>query len=80
MFELNENVLSGGNVGHFARLIPFLAENHRVYAVDLLGFGASDKPSDIEYGPELWAELICGALPYFFHAINILFSNLVIFR
>ena len=52
--------LSGGNVGHFARLIPFLAENHRVYAIDLLGFGASDKPSKTEYGPELWADLVCG--------------------
>ncbi|KAG0621158.1 hypothetical protein M758_4G273800 [Ceratodon purpureus] len=49
----------GGNVGHFARLIPFLAESHRVYAIDLLGFGASDKPTNIEYGPDLWAELVC---------------------
>lgn len=48
-------------MGHFARLIPFLAENHRVYAIDLLGFGASDKPSNTEYGPELWADLVCGA-------------------
>lgn len=50
-------------MGHFARLIPFLAEKHKVYAIDLLGFGASDKPGNIEYGPELWAELVCGALP-----------------
>lgn len=52
-------------MGHFARLAPYLAENRRVYAIDLLGFGASDKPSDIEYGPELWAELVCGAFSYF---------------
>jgi pimeloyl-ACP methyl ester carboxylesterase len=50
----------GGNAGHFARLIPYLAENHRVYAIDLLGFGASDKPANVEYGPELWADLVCG--------------------
>lgn len=50
-------------MGHFARLIPFLAEKHKVYAIDLLGFGASDKPGNTEYGPELWAELVCGALP-----------------
>jgi hypothetical protein len=50
----------GGNVGHFARLIPYLAENYRVYAIDLLGFGASDKPENVEYAPELWADLVCG--------------------
>jgi pimeloyl-ACP methyl ester carboxylesterase len=50
----------GGNAGHFARLIPYLAENYRVYAIDLLGFGASDKPANVEYGPELWADLVCG--------------------
>ncbi|KAL3677393.1 hypothetical protein R1sor_027341 [Riccia sorocarpa] len=48
----------GGNVGHFARLVSYLAEEHRVYAVDLLGFGASDKPADASYGPELWGEQI----------------------
>jgi pimeloyl-ACP methyl ester carboxylesterase len=58
---LTNLVLLGGNVGHFARLVPFLAENHRVYAIDLLGFGASDKPANTEYGPELWADLVCGA-------------------
>lgn len=52
-------------MGHFARLAPYLAEHRRVYAIDLLGFGASDKPSDIPYGPELWAELVCGAFSYF---------------
>ncbi len=52
--------VAGGNVGHFARLIPFVAENYRVYAIDLLGFGDSDKPTNVEYGPELWADLVCG--------------------
>lgn len=49
-------------MGHFARLIPYLAENHCVYAIDLLGFGASDKPANTEYGPDLWAELVFGKL------------------
>ncbi|BBN18610.1 hypothetical protein Mp_8g03940 [Marchantia polymorpha subsp. ruderalis] len=48
----------GGNVGHFARLVSYLAEEHRVYAVDLLGFGASEKPLEANYGPELWGEQI----------------------
>ena len=56
----SNSFLSGGNSGHFARLIPYLADNYRVYAIDLLGFGASDKPHDVKYGPELWAELLCG--------------------
>ncbi len=33
-------------------------EGYRVYAIDLLGFGASDKPSDVEYSIELWGELL----------------------
>lgn len=49
----------GGNAGHFAKLIPYLTDKYRVYAVDLLGFGASDKPEEANYGPELWAELLC---------------------
>ena len=53
-------ILSGGSSGHFAKLVPYLADSYRVYAIDLLGFGASDKPHDAEYGPELWAELLCG--------------------
>eukprot|EP00249_Psilotum_nudum_P020425 c27699_g1_i1 orf=143-1762(+) len=48
----------GGNSGHFAKLIPYLVDHYRVYALDLLGFGASDKPVDANYGPELWAEII----------------------
>ncbi|XP_024383373.1 uncharacterized protein [Physcomitrium patens] len=65
----------GGNAGHFARLIPFLAENHRVYAIDLLGFGASDKPSNTEYGPELWADLVCDFAKEFASEGSVLFGN-----
>lgn len=53
-------VLAGGNAGHYASLISYLAEQHRVYAVDLLGFGDSDKPTDADYGPDLWGELVQG--------------------
>ena len=52
---------AGGNAGHFRHLIAFLSERYTVYAVDLLGFGESDKPPDVEYSPELWADIINGA-------------------
>lgn len=39
----------GASVGHFRKNIPTLVgEGYRVYAIDLLGFGASDKPTDVE--------------------------------
>lgn len=39
----------GASVGHFRKNIPVLVdEGFRVYAIDLLGFGASDKPVDVE--------------------------------
>lgn len=36
--------------------LPSLATTHTVYALDLLGLGASDQPSDVEYGIDLWRE------------------------
>ncbi|WP_035987461.1 alpha/beta fold hydrolase [Leptolyngbya sp. KIOST-1] len=35
----------GASVGHWRKTIPALAANHRVFAVDLLGFGKSAKPA-----------------------------------
>jgi len=50
----------GANVNHFRYNFPALvSEGYRVYAVDLLGFGASDKPKDEEYCIELWVDLLC---------------------
>src|SRR5438128_661518 len=34
----------GGSVEIWERTMPALARDHRVYAVDLVGFGRSDKP------------------------------------
>ena len=49
----------GANVNHFRYQFPDLVkEGYRVYAVDLLGFGASDKPKDEAYCIELFTELI----------------------
>ncbi|MEL4898589.1 alpha/beta fold hydrolase [Crocosphaera sp. Alani8] len=48
----------GASIGHWRKNIPYLAQkNYRVYALDLLGFGGSDKPQ-LDYNVELWRDLI----------------------
>lgn len=48
----------GACVGHWRKNIPVLAaQGYRVYAMDLLGFGESDKPA-LDYSVELWQEQI----------------------
>ncbi|HEY9636585.1 MAG TPA: alpha/beta fold hydrolase [Coleofasciculaceae cyanobacterium] len=46
----------GASIGHWRKNIPVLAEGgYRVFAIDLLGFGGSDKPS-LDYTLDLWQE------------------------
>lgn len=45
----------GGSIGHWRQNMSVLSKSHSVYALDLLGFGASDKP-DITYSVDLWTE------------------------
>ncbi|GET44375.1 alpha/beta fold hydrolase [Microseira wollei] len=48
----------GASIGHWRKNIPALAEGgYRVFALDLLGFGGSDKPA-LDYTLDLWAELL----------------------
>ncbi len=48
----------GASIGHWRHNIPVLAAGgYRVFALDLLGFGASDKPP-LDYTLELWEELL----------------------
>ncbi|WP_017660132.1 alpha/beta fold hydrolase [Baaleninema simplex] len=48
----------GASIGHWRNNIPAFADaGYRVYALDLLGFGDSDKPA-LEYSLELWRDLI----------------------
>ena len=48
----------GACIGHWQKNIPILAKaGYKVYAIDLLGFGASAKPS-LDYSLELWQEQI----------------------
>lgn len=44
----------------WSRLWPMLAQHYRVLAVDLLGFGFSDKPVDYHYSIEDQADLLQG--------------------
>ncbi len=51
----------GASWGHWRKNIPALAENCRVYAIDLIGFGASAKPKpgeEIGYTFETWGQQI----------------------
>jgi pimeloyl-ACP methyl ester carboxylesterase len=51
----------GASVGHWRKNIPVLATSCRCYAIDLIGFGASAKPTpgtEIEYTFETWGELV----------------------
>ncbi len=51
----------GASVGHWRKNIPVLAEHCRCYAIDLIGFGASAKPTpgaEIAYTFETWGELV----------------------
>ncbi|KAJ7292314.1 hypothetical protein O6H91_Y286100 [Diphasiastrum complanatum] len=54
----------GANCDHWRKNIPVLARSHRVYAIDLLGYGFSDKPSPHDWPPnslytfETWARQI----------------------
>ena len=47
----------GGSIGHWRQNIAELAKHHSVYALDLLGFGASEKPA-ASYGIALWTEQV----------------------
>lgn len=45
----------GGSIGHWRQNMAELSKYHSVYAIDLLGFGASDKPN-INYSIDLWVQ------------------------
>ncbi|KAL5993184.1 hypothetical protein ACLOJK_014107 [Asimina triloba] len=67
----------GASIAHWRRNIGKLAENHTVYAVDLLGFGASDKPLGFAYTMETWAQLILDFLDEVVQKPTVLIGNSV---
>jgi len=48
----------GASLGHWRKNLPALAEQHAVYALDLIGFGASAKPKNVTYTFETWGEQV----------------------
>ena len=51
----------GASWGHWRKNIPVLAQNARVYAIDLIGFGGSAKPTpgiEMNYTFETWGKQI----------------------
>jgi pimeloyl-ACP methyl ester carboxylesterase len=52
---------SGPGVSAYANwrlVIPYLAEQFRVIAPDMVGFGYSERPSNVEYGVQVWADQV----------------------
>ena len=47
----------GASIGHWRQNLAPLAENHTVYALDLLGFGASQK-APVNYSVPLWVDQV----------------------
>ncbi|XP_010999521.1 PREDICTED: pheophytinase, chloroplastic [Populus euphratica] len=67
----------GASIPHWRRNIDTLAKNYTVYAIDLLGFGASDKPEGFSYTMEAWAQLILDFLDEVIQKPTVLIGNSV---
>lgn len=67
----------GASVAHWRRNIGVLSESYTVYAIDLLGFGASDKPPGFSYTMETWAELLLDFLEEVVRRPTVLVGNSV---
>jgi len=52
----------GGSTLAWNKLISFLTPYYTVYALDLLGFGLSDKPVDASYALPLQADFVCALI------------------
>ena len=48
----------GASTDHWRFNIPVLSEKYEVHAIDLLGFGKSPKPSDVQYSSHLWKDQV----------------------
>ncbi|MQL79731.1 hypothetical protein Taro_012180 [Colocasia esculenta] len=67
----------GASVAHWRRNIGILSENYTVYAIDLLGFGASEKPAGFAYTMEVWTQLILDFLDEVVKKPTVLIGNSV---
>ena len=59
----------GASTFHWRSNIPELSKHYNVFAMDLLGFGASEKPI-IDYNPELWKEQTTEFVKKIYHQTN----------
>lgn len=48
----------GASIGHWRHNLPVLSDRHTVYALDMLGFGASQKAGGIDYKVSLWVDQV----------------------
>jgi len=64
----------GASSGHWKRSIAVLSKQYKVYAIDLLGFGASDKPP-LDYCMELWRDQVVNFLQEFVQQPAVLVGN-----
>ncbi|MGF1604636.1 MAG: alpha/beta fold hydrolase [Thermosynechococcaceae cyanobacterium] len=48
----------GASIGHWKHNLPFFSKHHAVYALDLLGFGGSEKANTNYNAASLWAEQV----------------------
>ena len=48
----------GASTDHWRFNIPTLSNKYEVHAMDLLGFGKSPKPQDVEYSGSLWKDQV----------------------
>jgi len=64
----------GASIGHWRHNIPVLNQNHTVYALDLLGFGASKK-AYTNYDVGLWSQLVYDFWRTFINVPVILIGN-----
>ncbi len=64
----------GASIGHWRHNLEVLGEHHTVYALDMLGWGASEK-APINYSVHLWAEQIYDFWKIFIRQTVVLVGN-----
>jgi pimeloyl-ACP methyl ester carboxylesterase len=64
----------GASIGHWQHNLEFLAAHHKVYGLDLVGWGASRKPN-INYDIDLWVEQVRDFWQTFIGRPTILIGN-----
>ena len=64
----------GASIRHWRHNLPVIASQHTVYAIDLLGFGASRK-ADTDYGADFWTEQLHDFWQTFIGVPTILVGN-----